>query len=67
MTKTVTFLNTSEQQIYGETRLVIMWVIEKKKYILMDCVQTTFQSALGLSTSTYFICFDLCIDVRNVD
>lgn len=42
MTNTVTFLNTSEQQIYGETGLVIMWVIEKKKYILMDCVQTIY-------------------------
>lgn len=46
MTSTVTFLNTSEQQIYGETGLVVMWVIEQKKYILMDCVQTTFQRAL---------------------
>lgn len=43
MTNTVTVLNTSEQQIYGGTGLVIMWVIEHKKYILMDCVQTTFQ------------------------
>lgn len=46
MTSTVTFLNTSEQQIYGETGLVVMWVIEQKKYILMDCVQTTFQRVL---------------------
>jgi len=43
MTNTVTFLNTFEQQIYGETGLVIMWVTEQKKYMLMDCVQTTFQ------------------------
>lgn len=25
------------------------------------------ESALGLSTPTHFICYDLCIDLRNVD
>lgn len=58
MTSTVTFLNTSEQQIYGETGLVVMWVIEQKKYMLMDCVQTTFQSVL-LGSALQHILFSL--------
>lgn len=31
------------------------------------CSNHISESALGLSTPTYFISFDLCIDLRNVD
>lgn len=39
----------------------------RKEKVHIDglCSDRISESALGLSTPSYFICFDLCVDVRN--
>lgn len=53
MTNTVTFLNMSEQQIYGEIGLVIIWVIEQEK-VCIDGLKLHFRECPWARHSNMF-------------